>query len=185
MPGNAASISVTDPGCFFFRIPDPNFSISDPNFSIPDPGSASKNSSTVFLTQNLFLRYREYDPGCSMFIPDPDFFLSRIRIPDKGVNKTTGSETLVAMQGKINSEQRLGSERGKNNNYLPFQQLFPLLQRILSSRTLQGSPPRPGSRRCRNTSPEDTWTTGLHSHSGHINGQWRKDLKTTLPGLAH
>jgi hypothetical protein len=64
---------------------------------IPDPGSASKNLSTVFNPKKWFLSSREYDPGCSSRIPDPD--ADFLPIPDPGVKKApdpgSGSATLV------------------------------------------------------------------------------------------
>jgi hypothetical protein len=73
--------SVADPGCLS----------RDPNFF--HPGSASKNLS--ILTQNIVSKLSEKWSG--LFIPDPDFYPSRI--PDPGVNKApdlgSGSATLA------------------------------------------------------------------------------------------
>ncbi len=66
-------LRVAGPGCLsrirIFGIPDPGYRILI--FSIPDSGPASK-SFKYFNPKNGFLSARKYDPGCSMFIPDPD-----------------------------------------------------------------------------------------------------------------
>ncbi len=82
--------SVADPGCLSrIRL----FPIQNPGSEFFHPGSASKNLS--ILTQKWFLSSRKYNPGCSsripypdpqhwccgseMFIPDPNFSISRIQ----------------------------------------------------------------------------------------------------------
>jgi hypothetical protein len=53
-------------------------------FSIPDPRSASKEFQ-YFKQKKWFLSSKKYDPGCSLFIPDPGYRIQgskRHRIPD-------------------------------------------------------------------------------------------------------
>jgi hypothetical protein len=106
--------SVADPGCLS-RIPDPGSDffpswIPDPGFElspsrIPDPGSSSKNLSilTPKKAKKWFLSSKNYDPGCSSRISDPDADFLPSRIPDPEVKKVpypipdpgSGSATLV------------------------------------------------------------------------------------------
>ncbi len=80
--------SVADPGCLS-RIPDPNFFYPGSRIQgKKNSGSASKNLS--ILTQKIVSKLSEICSGClsQIWIPDPDFFLTRIpgskshRIPD-------------------------------------------------------------------------------------------------------
>jgi hypothetical protein len=72
-------LSVLDQGCLC-RIPDLNFSsrIQVKKDPVPDPYQRI----LVFLTQKLFLSSRKNDLGCSLRIPDPEFF--SIPDPDPG-----------------------------------------------------------------------------------------------------
>jgi hypothetical protein len=96
------SNSVPDPGCLY-RSPGSKFFIPDPGQKVPGSGSASKNL-IIFNPKNCFQALRNMirdvhpDPG-------PDFFPSRVQIPDadpgpQGKKKTQkapdpGSGTLV------------------------------------------------------------------------------------------
>ncbi len=62
--------------------------------SIPDPGSASKNLS-ILTPKKWFLSSRNYDPGCSSRITDPD--ADFLPIPDPGCrgHKRTGSRIRI------------------------------------------------------------------------------------------
>jgi hypothetical protein len=120
------------PGSDFFpsRIPDQNF-------SIPDPGSASKNLG-ILTQEKWFLSSRKYDPGCSsqipdpwvkkapdpehwccgsdMFIPDPNFSISRIQGHKNSVSrnririKELRTLKTISKLGKISWDVHPGSQ---------------------------------------------------------------------------
>jgi hypothetical protein len=72
--------------------------IPDPTFFHPGsdlfPSRIRVKEFKYFNPKKWFLRSRNYDPGCSSRIPDPDFYSSRI--PDPGGQEGTGSAPLVA-----------------------------------------------------------------------------------------
>ncbi len=106
--------------------PDPNFSIPDPgsqiqghkDFRIPDP-DPHQRIEVFFPQKKLFLSSRNYDPGCSSRILDPD--LDFLSIPDPGVKKTpdpgSGSATLILIRVQYKPYYSLpyvGGEGGRN-----------------------------------------------------------------------
>ncbi len=81
----------------------------------PGSGSATKNWS-IFYPRELMLKSRKYDPGCSS--QDPDFFPSRIRIPDSWVKKNTGFRSWIRKHCLVTTLK-------KANYFWIFPQAFP------------------------------------------------------------
>jgi hypothetical protein len=81
----------------FIWIPDSNFPSRIQVLKDPGSGSASKNLSK-FRPKNCF-KLSEKLSG--MFIPDPDFSPSRIRIPDPGIKKVLAPGSRSAPPKKI------------------------------------------------------------------------------------